>query len=109
MTILINVTMSSNELQFSIHLDSLLAMVAGAMIVITVLLLSILVICLRHLRQSFESSIVIVDGSANAANYLVNGHVCKIVILQMGHIFVYFHKVHNMQLLSKNNFYASVV
>ena len=75
MTILINVTMSSNELQFSIHLDSLLAMVAGAMIVITVLLLSILVICLRHLRQSFESSIVIVDGSANAANYLVNGHV----------------------------------
>ena len=53
MTVLINVTMSSKEFQFSIHLDSLLAMVAGAMIVITVLLLAILVICLKHLRQSF--------------------------------------------------------
>ena len=109
MTILINVTMSSTEVQFSINLDSLLAMVAGAMIVITVLLLSILVICLRHLRQSFELS---------QERQAVPGHqTIWSMVMQMGHLLVYFHKalicegknINNMLLFRQKTFYASVV
>ena len=55
MPVVVNVTMSSEHLQFSVSLDSLLSLIAGAMIVITVFLLSILVICLRTICEDSKS------------------------------------------------------